>query len=212
MQNEALISFPLRIVLHLGITVMTYGSYCYLNANPPFTPHLLPMTPIDDAIPFMLWTVWPYASLNFGSFVLPFFIKRRDTFVQMAVGLACVMIVHVAFWSLWPTTYPRPPAPEGPTLSHQFYLLLVSVDTPVNCFPSAHVAAPSIVVYFLCRERPRFSPYLWGILGVLSLSIMTTKQHYLWDLIGAIFAVLIALRMCRWWVERRDTKRRTKPP
>lgn len=203
MPNDALISIRLRMVLYFGLTASIYGSYGYLNANPPFTPQLLPMTLVDHAIPFLVWTVWPYAFLSLGNFVLPFFIKRRDNFLQMTVTLAAAMVIHVTFWSLMPTTYPRPPAPVGTTLSHQFYLLLISVDTPGNCFPSAHVAAPSVILFFLCRERPRIAPYLWTVFGVFALSILTTKQHYLWDLMGSFITVVVALRVGRWWSERR---------
>ena len=105
------------------------------------------------------------------------------------------MAIHIAFWALWPTTYPRPPVPAGVTLSEQLYLFLIHVDAPVNCFPSAHVAAPSVQLFFVCRAWPKYAPWLWSVFGLFALSILTTKQHYAWDLIGAVVIVFIALKI-----------------
>jgi hypothetical protein len=198
MSNDTLISVREKILLLLSLAIPFAAVYCYLNAYPPFTPRHLPMTLVDVTTPFMVWTVWPYAFLNVSNVVMPFFVKRRDNFLRMYLTLAIVITIHVAFWSLWPVTFPRPPVPAGDTLSEQLYLFLIRVDAPVNCFPSAHIAAPAVQLYFICKERPRIVIGIWMLFALFAMTILTTKQHYFWDLIGAILVVYAALKASRW--------------
>lgn len=67
------------------------GAYCYLNVGPVFTPGTLPMTALDQAVPFLLWTVWPYVGLNVSNAVMPFFVRGRSNFRQLVVTLSIAM-------------------------------------------------------------------------------------------------------------------------
>lgn len=198
MASDTLILVREKILLLLSLAIPFVGFYCYLNAYPPFTPRYLPMTLIDVATPFMVWTVWPYALLNVSNVVMPFFVKRRDNFLRMYLTLVIVMAIHVVFWSFWPVTFPRPPVPAGDTLSEQLYLFLIRVDAPVNCFPSAHIAAPAVQLYFICKERSWIVFRAWMLFALFAMTILTTKQHYFWDLIGSILVVYAALKASRW--------------
>lgn len=195
LEDAQLVSMPERLTLLLVLSIVIVGAYIYLNRHPPFTPQLMPMTVVDTATPFLVWTVWPYAFLNLSNGIMPFLIKRRDDFRRMALTLAIGMGIHMMFWALWPTTFPRPQVPQDDSLSAQLYRFLIVIDAPVNCFPSAHVAAPAIQLFFVCRAWPKHSPWIWMIFAIFALSILTTKQHYLWDLIGATAIVLISLRI-----------------
>jgi hypothetical protein len=192
--NDMSISVRERFFLLLSFSIPFTGLYFYLNAYPLSAPRHLPMTLIDSITPFMVWTVWPYAFLIVSTAVMPFCVKRRDNFLRMCLTLVIVMVIHVTFWSLWPISFPRIPAPTGATLSEQLYLFLIRIDAPVNCFPSAHVALPAVQLYFICKERPRIVFWIWILFALLTMTILTTKQHYLWDLIGAILVVFIALK------------------
>ena len=190
----------LQVVVVLASVVV--GTYIYLNQYPPFVTRSLPLTPLDHAVPFLVWSVWPYAALNFSNAVLPFFVVSRASFWRMAVTLAIALAVCATFWALWPTTLARPPLPQGDDLSSQLYRFLVRVDQPVNCFPSAHVAAPAVQMYFVCQRWPRAAGWLWTGFSLCALSILTTKQHYVWDLLGAVVVVLLALMLTRRWPRR----------
>jgi hypothetical protein len=202
-QEPGTVSLPERLLWFVVLTTALVGGYLYLNANPLFTPTLLPMTVVDEATPFWPWTVWPYVFLLLCNLALQFSVRRRDNYFEMCVSFGWLILFMVACWTFWPTTYVRPPAPIAQGLTAELYLGLIRVDTPLNCFPSAHVASPFTMLYFLCRERPRLAPYLWGAFAVLSTSILTTKQHYLWDLIGALIFAGIALALGRRWAANR---------
>jgi membrane-associated phospholipid phosphatase len=67
----------------------------------------------------------------------------------------------------------------------------MAADTPANCFPSSHIAIPALSLWALTREHPRLAPARWGGFLLLSLSILTTKQHYLADFFGGLGAAAI---------------------
>jgi len=83
MVHDAPIAMRERLFLFSILATTGLSAYLLLNHHPPFTPHLLPMTPLDEATPFWVWTVWPYALLWLSNFILPFCIRGRENFLQM---------------------------------------------------------------------------------------------------------------------------------
>ena len=192
--NE-IVSQRLRCTMLVLLGTPIVGAYCYLNVAPVFTPITLPMTAVDTATPFLIWTVWPYAALDISNAVLPFFIRRRANFWQMILTMGIAMSVCIAFWALMPTTFPRPPVPMGDSASEHLYRFFLAIDQPLNCFPSGHIAAPGVLLVFAAREHPRVARLLWIIFGVAALSVLTTKQHYLWDALASIALVWLSVML-----------------
>ena len=183
----------LAALVLLGSSVV--GAYVYLNLTPLFTPTALPMTALDHAVPFLVWTVWPYAAMNLSNAVMPFAIKGRDNFRQMVVTLSIAMGVCVAIWLFWPTTFERPDVPVANTASAYLYRFLIEVDQPLNCFPSAHIAGPAVQLIFVTRENPKLKLVLWSLFALAALSVLTTKQHYIWDALGAVALVWVSFKL-----------------
>jgi len=168
----------------LPIAAVNTVGYLWLNHHPLFERHALPLTAADRATPFWPWTVWPYLLLLCSDVVLPVFIDDREIFHRTLRAYAVAIACNFAFWALWPTVLPRPPVPLDASWSSMAYRALIAVDAPGNCFPSGHITIPAVAVWGLARARPKWSLALWLGLGVLSLSILTTKQHYAADLVG----------------------------
>lgn len=183
----------LTALVVLGTAVV--GAYCYLNVAPVFTPGTLPMTALDQAIPFILWTVWPYVGLNVSNAVMPFFVHKRSNFRQLVVTLSIAMAISILFWLFWPISFARPDVPTANTASAYLYRALIQVDQPLNCFPSAHIAGPAVQLIFVTRENPKLKFALWGIFGLAALTVLTTKQHYGWDVLGAVALVLFSYKL-----------------
>src|SRR5262249_14417002 len=138
--------FPVVAILYLG--------YQLTNRFHLMTPHQLPLTPLDEAIPFWLWTVWPYFLL-IALLVLPLFI-RTEQLVRRAIRAMIVAVcLTLLFRALLPPPYPRPALPAGDSLSHLAYRWLCSIDTPANCFPSGHITSPAISYWALAQENPQ---------------------------------------------------------
>lgn len=177
------VASKLRWVLPLAL--VNTAAYLLVNHYPLFQPVYLPLTPLDRAIPFLVWTVWPYLLLLVADVVLPFLVRERALFKRMLVAYAVAISTNLVIWMLVPTAIARPVVLDD-TLSASTYRLLVAVDGVGNCFPSAHVTIPALAVWALGRERPQWRRSLWALFAVLSLSILTTRQHYVVDLLGGL--------------------------
>ncbi len=105
-----------------------------------------------------------------------------------SMGLAS--LVSFCVFLLYPTTLPRPSI-ELEGLTAQAYQILYSIDTDSNCFPSLHVALACLIAFGIAEERARFRAYtsIWA--GLISLSTMTTKQHYFVDVIAGVCLAIV---------------------
>lgn len=167
--------------------------YLYPNFKPWFEPKQLPLLALDRWIPFLPWTFWIYTSdyLLIGSVVVLLREKAHfDAFAGMAFG---VLVCCGCFFLLIPTTYPRPVYPEsGSSLSAVPMRFIEAVDTPGNCFPSMHVALTGISAWAV-RRRSQGLAVAYGIWTLaICLSTLTTKQHYVWDLLGGLLVIILA--------------------
>ena len=153
-------------------------------------------TRLDDAIPFWPWTSWFYLPIYAAIFVISIAgFRRREMFDRALKAVALVMFLGALCHLLIRAEYPRPIlSPPYPDLSYRFMAWVQRVDRPGNVFPSLHVAQTSTLAFLLCRDRPR-----WGRLAVflgalLALSTLTTKQHFIADVISGYALVYIACR------------------
>jgi len=167
--------------------------YLYLNHNPTSPPRELPMLWVDEHLPFLVWTVWPYTFLMVLNVALPFLIETRALLYRALRAYVIGISLNIVVWIAYPTTYPRPPLPRGEGISQIWYLTLMSADNPTNCLPSGHVTIPAVMVWALSRQWPERAPAMWLGFLLLTVTILTTKQHYLWDLPAGLATAAIGV-------------------
>ena len=102
--------------------------------------------------------------------------------------------VSVMIFYLWPTTYPRDlfPLPDDlGAITHFAFSTLRTTDTPANCCPSLHVSSVYLSTFiFLSDQRKKFPFFfIWGT--AIVFSTLTTKQHYLIDVISGFMMAVI---------------------
>ncbi len=149
------------------------------------------MTPIDQAIPFMDWTVWLYHTLIPG-IVLTMFLLVKSRRVFFNVFWAAIMgtiIIHICY-IMFPSFYPRPEI-VGSGVTHFLVDLSYKIDNSSNTFPSGHVTFAWLMFWGSMNSKVaggvlglRRLYFLWA-LGI-SLSTLTLKMHYVVDVIGGI--------------------------
>ncbi len=163
-------------------------------------PTVLDRSVVDDAIPFLEWTIWVYASY-YPFLILAVWLPRDDRRRSDAVyGLLLAAAIGLIIFTLWPTTILR----ESPSLAGATgvpWRLLFSVDTMVNALPSMHVTHTCIAAVAL-GSRSR----LWRIIvpvwaTMITLSTLTTKQHYAIDLPGGLALAAVCFVLVRFAVE-----------
>lgn len=175
-----------RWVLMLATLIIFYTPYLIVN-------HLssghqqLPFIFGEENLPFLPWTVVIYLSLFLQGIVLYWKVDKK-VFPGIFKLLAMIMTTHIVAFLLSPTEYPR-----GDYDSENFFLELFRlVDSPGNCFPSLHVG--TALVFAICyqygvKENSRTLIILFWIWSIMIiLSTLTTKQHYIMDIIGSFIA------------------------
>lgn len=168
--------------------------YIYPNFRPPFPPFYLPLFAIDQAVPLIPWTFLVYTSDYL--LVLAVIIMIQDAEAFRAFSRKCfeVLILCGVFFIFFPTRYPRPGYPEVSNPLIAFVMGLINVaDTPLNCFPSMHVALTGVSAWCVRNRSPKvvFLFTLWSL--AIFASTMTTKQHYFLDIVGGVGVIITVL-------------------
>ncbi len=152
-------------------------------------------TRLDDAIPFWTWTSWFYLPVYAAIFIIAISgFRSRELFNRALTAVGLVMFVGALGHIFIRAEYPRPVLhPPYPDVSTAFMALVQRIDRPGNVFPSLHVAQTSTLAFLLYRERPRLGAFTIVLAALLALSTMTTKQHFIADVISG-YALAFAAR------------------
>ena len=186
-------SFRTRLAVVLAIGGVQTVLYRALNQHPLVESRELSLTWIDRAVQFLPWTTVLYFVLLAAELVLPLLVRERAVFRRMIVAYGLAMSAAFATYAVFPTRYPRPEsAPDG-ALGAELWTFLASIDTPECCLPSGHVIVPLLAAWALRAEgRGRLA---LAVVVALVPSVITTRQHYAWDVAAAVVLVVLAWRV-----------------
>jgi membrane-associated phospholipid phosphatase len=169
--------------------VAGYGGFCglYLLTGRMHLgePMRLPMSVIDRHIPFLSWTIWIYHSQFFFLLISVWMLQQTAIISRTFYAITAASLISFAIFLVYPTTLPRAELIAG-GLTTQAFAVLYSIDAPTNCLPSLHVALGWIAALGIGEEkrRGRGLALLWAAL--ISISTLTTKQHYLVDVLAGL--------------------------
>ncbi|MDR3605815.1 MAG: phosphatase PAP2 family protein [Oligoflexia bacterium] len=174
-----------------GFLLFSAASVLYLLSNhfPILEPRQLPMWAWDRTIPFLPHTIWIYIS-EYIYFVLIYCLCRNTVNLNKYLySFISLQSVSVLIFMLWPTTYPRElyPVPEGLGFwTNLAWTTLRVGDNPGNCCPSLHVSSVLLCGMLFLNEQRRKLPFFlaWGT--AIAVSTLTTKQHYIIDVMTGI--------------------------
>ena len=188
----------------VGLLIAVLGAIPYVLTNHfPLTPPVqLTMTRWDSAIPFIPETIWIYLSEYLYFFVAYVLCRDLLNANKMLYAYFFLQLVCCAFFLAWPTTYPRElfPLPESlDPLSNFMFTQLRIADSPNNCCPSLHVSGVYLVSLVFLDDRRRVFPWIFGWATAIALATLTTKQHYIVDVVAG-FGVALGLF---WLVQRK---------
>lgn len=201
-----------RWTLGVGAALLQSTIYFLIghSARPRSTTLLA--TPLDAAIPFVPWTVWWYLPFYAGIFVMAIAGMRTPRLFNRAlVGVVVTILVGAAGHLLVGAEYPRPVVrPPYSDLSMAFLGWVHTVDPPGNVFPSLHVAHTSALAVILRHDRPRLGALAMLMAFLLAVSTLTTKQHFLADIVaGFIIAGAVSATVLWPWRRRRQDQSAT---
>lgn len=160
------------------------------HLRPPSFP---PLWAPDQMIPFLAWTIWIYASQFLLLFLCFLGVRSQRAVTRLVYSISLASLMSFLIFLFYPTTLPRNHIVTA-GLSAQAFRFLYSIDSAANCFPSLHVALAWISALCLRDERKVGGSLALVWAAAISLSTLTTKQHYFADLLGGAGIVVL----CRW--------------
>jgi membrane-associated phospholipid phosphatase len=185
---------PLRVralVLFVvgGTALVSYSLVARLTHGRSMDLH----TRLDDAIPFLPWTIWLYLPLYYLFFVVAAFaIRTRGVYVRAAISVVIASVVAYAIFFVMPSTYPRPEWASDGTVTSALLRFVRGADLPNNTFPSLHVTMTTAIV-LACARESRARALVLAAIGVFpTLATLTTKQHWVVDIPGGLVLAALA--------------------
>jgi membrane-associated phospholipid phosphatase len=186
---------PYRVTLPMVALVSLVPLYIFIAAaNRGRTLHA-PAIALDHLIP--LAPVWSliYGALYLFLIVLPVLVIWQEELIRRTVrAYLMVWLVAYGFFLLYPTAAPRPEGDAVPGTSFGAWGLriLYDADPPLNCFPSLHVAHSFVGALAVWRMHARLGALAIACAGVVGVSTLFTKQHYVLDVLGGFVLAVAA--------------------
>jgi membrane-associated phospholipid phosphatase len=196
----------------LGITLALLQSAVYFgigHAHIARSTELL-RTRLDDWIPFWPWTSWCYLPFYAAVFIMCLAgFRRRSVFHGAARAVLLIMFIGATCHLFIGAEYPRPILhPPYASISAAFMASVQRIDPPGNVFPSLHVAHTTMLSLLLMRDRPRLGLVALVMATMLALSTLTTKQHFIADVLSGYVLAFIGLAFAGRAVALRGLARR----
>lgn len=149
-------------------------------------------TKLDSQIPLLPWTVWVYFSY-FLFFPLSIALTWNSRYASpLLVTQIFSTLIASLIWKVFPNGVIRPLIKTPTNLNHRLLSLIYKYDRDCNGLPSGHVLQSFVACFFLALLFPKIWVVFVLVLLAISLSTLTTKQHYFLDMIiTLLFAPLI---------------------
>ncbi len=163
-----------------------------------------PELPLDSSIPYIPVMNIAYFSFYIYYVLIPLLARtevQRKCAIIFSQRLFVVTLPVFLMFLLLPVEVDLRSEVEGEDIFTTLLSLIHGVDQPYNAWPSLHVGHSLCVVLSvpLVYNINKFAhAALWIAWLLLSISTMTTQQHYLFDVItGILFALLAHYKFIR---------------
>lgn len=160
-----------------------------------FPVHALPMTRMDQAVPFLPFMIPVYISYLFYVFWSIYRVKTPRAFTDIFILSHFQTCISALFFIFFPVYYPEASfkgtgIPWEPVAAFWAWF-----DEPFNCFPSLHTANTLLAMHFNRYKKFRAFHLIWG--GLIIASTVLCKRHYLVDIAGGTGVYLLTIYVAR---------------
>ena len=184
----------LKAIVTTGIIFIFFQLYFFTLHHNAFGVYNVPMTFLDQKIPFTPSLLWVYASLWIYTSLPASLLFFKDELVRYAAGMGCIAVIGLCCFYLVPTAVVFD-LPQGAYSAEIAFLK--KMDTSGNSCPSLHVATALFAgVWFEgILQRLSAPKMVYGLTRLWCFAIvystLAIKQHVLIDVIaGALLAVV----------------------
>ena len=141
-------------------------------------------TPLDNLIPLIPIFSIIYVSAYILMFIFPLFLENTKAYFY---SLLTLIGVTSFMFLIFPGYFPRPEL--GTDIFSRFLAWIYSLDKPYNLFPSSHISLTVLNTLIFNNKWI----YLWA--GLIILSTLFTKQHYILDAVSGILLAFICYKI-----------------
>lgn len=147
-----------------------------------------------------VFNIHPFAAIVYLSYyfilVCPAFLfKDKNNLKELGINLFIASsIAHLCF-VLFPVIGPNRIPLDDSILVYEIMNSLYRFDTPLNCFPSLHVAHSVLIAYYAWNETQLAKSLKFVLMGLalfMGPAAVAVRQHYSADVIGAFALVLFS--------------------
>lgn len=174
------------LIKAVGISSLVIFLTFYFFLNRRIKDARLIHTSIDDVIPFIAWSVFPYlffyGPLLYGSIFISYFQNLRD-FYFYSFSLFFVLLESFLIFIFFPTKV-REYTITTKSVWNTLVTLIYKYDKRVTAFPSLHVGVSLVCSYHLAQWYPDWTYVCVAITGSIVISTVTLKQHSILDIAG----------------------------
>lgn len=145
----------------------------------------------EEGIPFYPLAIIGYSFVFISLLIVYFMVPAGPLFDKTAKAFFLLMTLHYIIFILFPVRMDWRPFIEPDSFLNGLTWLYYSIDQPYNCFPSLHVAFPTLSAAILWnRPRLRWLMFLFAL--IVAISVVLVKQHYILDAAaGALIALTV---------------------
>lgn len=171
-------------------------TYVLTNRFPVREPVQLPVTWLDEAIPFLPFMIPVYVSYLVYAFIV-IARSREDHEVNEIFHITHVQLLTcLVFFLSFPVTFPRDLYYFSDPLTSLFNRFWIWFDAPNNCFPSLHTANCCLAIHYSLDKKHRWLFVTWGLLIIAGT--LTCKQHYVIDILAGMLVYVFSLKVSEW--------------
>lgn len=149
----------------------------------------------EEKIPFVAPFILGYALVYLSVLFIYWAIPDKVVFKKMAWGFFWVTTIHYIFFILFPVKMIwRPEIVEVNNFFDWLARFIFSLDNTYNCFPSLHVAYPTLTAVLAWRFIRKWRFHFLAFTLLTAVSVVLIKQHYIVDaLAGAAVSILVGI-------------------
>ena len=173
--------YLIDLVLSVFLIVGVYQFYFWCQRNYVAQPRGL-KTSLDDSIPYWPRWVWIYSGLYYPVIVyINFTVESPRQFLHIAMSYILLLAAQMAFFIFFPVCTPAEwrLINQRRGRSERFLAFVQRFDAPSNSFPSMHMSVATLTAMHLW---PHLGAWTMLFPGLIALSCVFTKQHFLIDL------------------------------
>ena len=147
----------------------------------------------EQQIPFFPIAILGYTLVFFTLIWMVILISEKKLFQKAIIAAFAVSSVHFILFYLIPVKMNF--RPHVDSLGGSFWDPLVKlyfiIDQPTNCFPSLHVAYPTMCTWQIWHAVPKYRFHFLLMTVIVALSVVLVKQHYIADAVAGTCAAML---------------------